>query len=157
MKNLSIVFVMAMSLAAFGCKKKGGDCAAAIDHSMDLSKADMEKMPGGKEMMGKMRDLGVQHCKDDKWSDEAVNCMTDAKAETDAQACYGKLTADQRDKMTKAAMAAMQAAAPTPPPPAATGSDMTAPTGSATGSGMMGSDTGSAGSAAMGSAAGSAK
>ena len=156
MKNLSIVFVMAMSLAAFGCKKKGADCAAAIDHSMDLSKADMEKMPGGKEMMGKMRDIGVQHCKDDKWSDDAVKCMTDAKAEADAQACYGKLTADQRDKMTKAAMAAMQAAAPTPPPPAATGSDMgsAAPSGSAGGSGMMGSDAGSAGSAAM---AGSAK
>lgn len=155
MKNFSIVFVIAMSLGAFGCKKKGADCAAAIDHSMDLSKADMEKMPGGKEMMGKMRDLGVQHCKDDKWSDEAVKCMNDAKAETDAQACYGKLTADQRDKMTKAAMAAMQAAAPTPPPPAAAGSDMgsagTAPAGSA----MTGSDTGSA---AMGSAAaGSAK
>jgi len=155
MKNLSIVFVMAMSLAAFGCKKKGADCAAAIDHSMDLSKADMEKMPGGKEMMGKMRDIGVQHCKDDKWSDDAVKCMTDAKAEADAQACYGKLTADQRDKMTKAAMAAMQAAAPTPPP-AATGSDMgsAAPSGSAAGSGMTGSDAGSAGSAAM---AGSAK
>jgi hypothetical protein len=159
MKNFSIVFVMAMSLAAFGCKKKGGDCAAAIDHSMDLSKADMEKMPGGKDMMAKMHDIGVQHCKDDKWSDDAVKCMNDAKAEADAQTCYGKLTADQRDKMNKAAMAAMQAAAPTPPPPAATGSDMgsagTAPAGSAAGSGMMGSDTGSA---AMGSAAaGSAK
>jgi hypothetical protein len=146
MKNLSLVFVMALSLAAFGCKKKGADCAAAIDHSMDLSKADMEKMPGGKDMMAKMRDLGVQHCKEDKWSDEAVKCMNDAKAETDAQACYGKLTADQRDKMNKAAMAAMQPT--TPPPPAATGSDMgtsgTAPTGSAAGSGMMGSDTGSA-------------
>jgi hypothetical protein len=146
MKNLSVVFVMAMSLAAFGCKKKGADCAAAIDHSMDLSKADMEKMPGGKEMMGKMRDIGVQHCKEDKWSDEAVKCMNDAKAEADAQTCYGKLTADQRDKMNKAAMAAMQPA--TPPPPPATGSDMgssgTAPTGSAAGSGMMGS--GSAGS-----------
>jgi len=159
MKNVSICFVMALSLAAFGCKKKGADCTAAINHSMDLSKADMEKMPGGEQMMGKMRDLGVQHCKDDKWSDDAVKCMNDAKSEADAQACYGKLTADQRDKMNKAAMALMTPANPTP-----AGSDMagSAAPGSAA---MAGSDMGSAGSAgsaaadmagSAGSAAGSA-
>ncbi|HET9989875.1 MAG TPA: hypothetical protein VFQ65_15190 [Kofleriaceae bacterium] len=136
MKNLSIMFAMALSLAAFGCKK-GGDCAAAIDHSMDLSKADMAKMPGADKMMGKMRDLGVQHCKDDKWSDEAVKCMNDAKTQADAQACYGKLSAEQREKMNKAAMEMMSPPAPT--------------TG-----GAMGSDMGTTGSAATGSDMGSA-
>ena len=103
MKNVSICFVIALSLAAFGCKKKGADCTAAINHSMDLSKADMEKMPGGEQMMGKMRDLGVQHCKDDKWSDEAVKCMIAAKDMTEAQACYGKLTKEQQETMNNAA------------------------------------------------------
>lgn len=133
MKNLSIVLVMAVSLAAFGCKQKGGDCAAAIDHSMELAKADMAKMPGADKMMGKMHDLGLQHCKDDKWSDEAIKCMVDAKAEADAQTCYGKLTPEQREKMNKAAMELMT---PPAPPPTPAGSDMGS---AAAGSAMAGS------------------
>jgi len=117
MKNLMFVFVTA-ALAFSGCKKKGGaDCEKAIDHSMDLSKADMTKQPGmDDKMIAKMRDIGVQHCKDDKWSDDARNCMADAKTEADAQACFSKLTQDQQQKMTMAAMAAAQANAPAPTP-----------------------------------------
>ncbi|HET9620541.1 MAG TPA: hypothetical protein VFP84_04170, partial [Kofleriaceae bacterium] len=96
-----IGFVAALSLAIVGCKKPGGDCTQAIAHSMELAKASM---PSDDKLVGKLRDLGVQHCKDDKWSDDAIKCMTEAKAESDAQACYGKLTADQQSKMNKAAM-----------------------------------------------------
>jgi hypothetical protein len=103
MKKMSIVFIAALSLAAVGCKKPGGgDCAKAIANSMEVSKADLPT--GNEKMMAKMRDLGVQHCTDDKWSDDAIKCMTDAKTEAEAQACYGKLTPDQRDKMNKSAM-----------------------------------------------------
>jgi len=149
-----ILFVL-LALAA-GCKKKGGDCTAAIDHSMELSKADMSKMPGmDDKMMGKLKDVAVSHCKDDKWPAEALKCMTDAKTESDAQACYGKLSQDQQQKMNQAMMDAMKSAMPAAPPPAA-------PAGSDTGSAPAGSDTGSApagaGSAPAGSgSAGSAK
>ena len=51
MKNISFVLVAAFSLAAVGCKKKGtgggADCAQAINHSMELSKAEMQKMGSG--------------------------------------------------------------------------------------------------------------
>lgn len=126
MIKISIGFVAVLALASFGCKKSGGDCGKAIAHSMELSKADMQKMGVDDKMMAKMSDLGVQHCKDDKWGDDAVACMTNAKTEAEAQGCYDKLTAEQRDKMNKAAMALAPApAAPPPPPPAAgSGSDM---------------------------------
>jgi hypothetical protein len=135
MKNVSFLFVVALSLAAFGCKKKGGDCDSAINHSMELSKADMQKMAGGDDkMLATMRDIGLQRCKEDKWPDAVLTCMNDAKTEKDAQACYGKLTPDQREKMNKAAMDAMKPAA------APAGSD----TGSAAaGSAAPGGDTGS--------------
>src|SRR6266496_988883 len=104
----SLIFVAALSVASAGCKKKtaeGNDCAKAISNSMALSKAEMERAPGmDAKMMQKMADLGVQHCKYDKWSADAIKCMTDAKTMTDAQGCYGKLTQDQQDKMNKAAM-----------------------------------------------------
>ncbi len=112
MTKISFVFVAALSVAAFGCKKKGADCAKAINNSMELSKADMSKMPGmDDKMMEKMKDLGMQHCKDDKWSDDVLKCMSDAKTETDAQACYGKLPHDQQEKMNQDMMNMMKSGA----------------------------------------------
>lgn len=141
MKNISFVFVAALSFAAFGCKKKSGggagDCVKAIDNSMAVSKADMEKMGVDAKLMAKMKDVGIQHCKDDKWPDAAIKCMTDAKTEADAQACYGKLSSEQQDKMNKAAM------------------ELATPTGDGAGSAGSAADVGSAGSA-MGSDMGSA-
>jgi hypothetical protein len=115
MKKISFVFIAALSFAAFGCKKGGGggsDCDKAINNSMELSKADMAKMPGmDDKMMQKMKDIGIQHCKDDKWPEEVTKCMADAKAMADAQGCYSKLTKEQREAMNKAAMEAMKPAA----------------------------------------------
>jgi hypothetical protein len=147
MTKLTCMFVAAVSLAAVGCKKKGGDCTAAINHSMELSKADMAKMGADDAMMQKMKDLGIQHCKDDKWSGDVLKCMTDAKTMTDSQACYGKLSRDQQDKMNKAAMEL------TPPPAAGSAEGSAVPEA---GSAAAGSDTGSAPAGSAGSAEGSA-
>jgi hypothetical protein len=107
----TILFVTALSLMTFGCKKKKdaaaptNDCAAAVSHSMSLSKAEMEKMGTDAAMMQKMADLGVKRCTEDKWSADAVKCMLDAKTMTDAQGCYDKLTPAQQEKMNKEAEA----------------------------------------------------
>jgi hypothetical protein len=135
MTKTSIVFAAALSLAAFGCKKKGGDCTAAIANSMEVAKASMAGVD--KTMVAKMHDLAIKSCQDDKWSDEVISCMTDAKSEPAAKGCYSKLTADQQAKMNKAAMDLAS-------PPAAAGSAAPA-TGSA--------DMAGSGSAATGSAA----
>ena len=148
MKTLSIAFVAVLALTAFGCKKKGGDCGTAINHSMELSKAEMAKTPGtDAATMQKMSDLGLQHCKDDKWGDDAIKCMTDAKAMTDSQVCFDKLTPDQREKMMKAAMALAPTPTPAPAPVADTGSAAMAGSDMAGSAAMAGSDM--AGSAAM--------
>lgn len=158
MKNISLAFITVLAFAAPGCKKKGADCDKAINNSMELSKADMAKMPGmDDKMMAKMKDVGIQHCKDDKWPDDAVKCMSDAKSETDAQACYGKLSHDQRQNMNKAAMEMAKPTEGAPP----TGEMNAAPTTPppATGSAPAGSDTAApaaTGSAAAAPAAGSA-
>jgi hypothetical protein len=164
MTKLSFILVGVLAVAGAGCKKKAGggaDCDTAINHSMEMSKADMAKMGVDDAMMGKMKDLGIKHCKDDKWSDDAVKCMVDAKTMSDSQACYGKLTQDQRDKMNKAAMEL--APAPTPTEGAGSGAPAQGSQGSAElASGAAPAEqpgsaaAGSAGSAAAGSAAGSA-
>ena len=153
MKNISLAFITVLAFAAPGCKKKGADCDKAINNSMELSKADMAKMPGmDDKMMAKMKDVGVQHCKDDKWPDDAVKCMSDAKSETDAQGCYEKLSKDQRHNMNKAVMEMAKPVEGAPP-----AGEMNAAPPPAAGS-AMGSDTAPAagGSAAAEPATGSA-
>ncbi len=163
MKKMSFVLMAAFSLAAVGCKKKGNgggtDCAQAINHSMELSKAEMQKMGNDDAMMKKMVDVGIQRCTEDKWPDAALKCMVDAKTMSDAQACYGKLSQEQQDKMNKAAMELATPAAGSGSGEGSAG-EGSAADGSAAGSAAdsaAGSDTGSAaGSAAAGSdAAGS--
>jgi hypothetical protein len=148
MTKTSIVLVAALSLAGVGCKKKGGDCTKAIANSMEVAKASMAGVD--KTMLTKMRDLAVKNCQDDKWPDEAIACMTDAKSETAAQGCYSKLTADQQAKMNKAAMDLASSAAGSGS--AAAGS--AAPAGSADSAGSAGSGSAAAaGSDTAGSAA----
>jgi hypothetical protein len=125
MTKLSLVLVAALSFAALGCKKKGADCDNAIHNSMKVSKSDLQKAPGmDSKTMQKMTDIGIQHCKDDKWSADAIKCMVDAKDEATAQGCYGKLSADQQQKMNDAVMGAMGGGAGAGGSAAATGSDM---------------------------------
>lgn len=132
--KISIMFVAVLSLASIGCKKKatdGNDCAKAINNSMALSKAEMEKAPGmDTSMLQKLADLGAKRCTEDKWSADAVKCMVDAKTMTEAQGCYGKLTPEQQEKMNKAAM------------------EMAMGAQGAGGAGSAADETGSAGSAA---------
>jgi hypothetical protein len=147
MKKITFILAAALSVAAVGCKKKtGADCGKAITNSMAVSKADLSKMPGvDDKMMAKMTEIGMQRCKEDKWADDVVRCMSDAKTQIDAQACYAKMTTEQRDKMNKAAMEIAT--------PAGAGSaDMgSAATGSDSGSAAAGSAEGSGSAAAAGS------
>jgi hypothetical protein len=141
MSSISILFVAAISCAVIGCKKSGADCAKAIDHSMDLSKAEMTARPGmDDKILQKMKDLGLQHCKDDKWSEDVLTCMTEAKTMSDSQACYAKLSPEQQGKMNTAATELA------PAPTGATGAGSV--TGSATGGDATGSSNAGSGSAA---------
>jgi hypothetical protein len=154
MTKTSIVFVATLSLAAFGCKKKGGDCTKAIANSMEVSKASMAGVD--KTMLAKMQTLAVKNCQDDKWSAELVTCMTDAKTEPEAQGCYSKLTPDQQAKMNKAAM---ELASPAAGSGSAAAGSAAADSADATNSAGSAGSAGSGGAAAGGSdtAGGSAK
>jgi hypothetical protein len=149
MKYVSFAFIAALAFSTIGCKKKGApanDCAAAINHSMDLSKAELQKMGADDKAIQQMVDLGIQHCKDDKWSADAIKCMVDAKTMDDAQGCYGKLSTDQQNKMNSAVQA--NATAGSGGAEAGSGS---AAMGSGSAEAGSGSAEAGSGSAAMGS------
>jgi hypothetical protein len=121
MKKISIAFVAALSLAAFGCKKDGGggggggasDCSAlpaAIDRMMAEMKNDprMKDMPpeakkmqeelAGK-MAPKMKEIMVSSCNEDKWSADALKCIGGAKTQADMDKCKTTLTPEQNSKV----------------------------------------------------------
>jgi predicted methyltransferase len=103
MKHISLVLVAALALAAVGCKKKGGDCASAVEHSVELWKADMPKPPEA-ATLGQTKELALRYCEDDKWSDEFLQCVSDAKTIADWRKCSDTLSKDQREGVTKLAM-----------------------------------------------------
>src|SRR2546430_10261185 len=114
MKKISIVFVAALSLAALGCKKKGGggDCAAAMDHAMEVGKGDMAKQPGmDDKKMAEMKAMMVNHCTTDKWGDDVLKCYMDAKDSAGLQPCMTKLKKEQSDALMADMMKMMSAGA----------------------------------------------
>ncbi len=143
MKSFPLVLAAVLALASFGCKKKtasGPDCAKAINRSMELSKPEMEKSGTDAQMAQKMTDLGIRRCSEDKWPAEAVNCMVDAKTMGDSQACYGKLSKEQQDKMNTEAMALVMPADGAGSAGGTAGSDAGSAAGSAAADAGSGSD-----------------
>ena len=135
-KKISIVFVAAVSLAAFGCTKKGANCGNAVDEGMEVQKAHLSGMDDA--MKGKMKDVALSHCKDDKWSDDVLQCMSEAKADTDFKICQAKLTPEQEGSMQKSMKELMMSSSKRAP---------------ASGAGSVAAGSATAGSAATGSAA----
>jgi len=124
MKKLSIMLCAGLFATAFatGCKKdkKDGEGAAAntcdgvaakiADHMSKGNKAGMDQVPP--EMKAKMEEgmkaipvAIAKACKDDKWSQEALDCVATAK--DPKEDCDGKLTDAQTKSMMTAAMGAM--------------------------------------------------
>jgi len=117
--------------------------------------ADMKKQ--AEEMGGKMADMMVKHCKDDKWSADVIKCGNTAK--DPKTECMGKLTAEQQQKIQDDMMGMMGGgmgmAMPKDEPTADTGSGSgTATTGSGSAA-ASGSDTGSGAASGSGEASGS--
>ncbi len=124
MKKLSILFCAGLFAAAItgGCKKDeakggeaaagggGGDCAALgakmkKDGMAEAKDAPAEQKKMMEEMVGKMSDVLVKACKDDKWSKEAIACGI--KAKDPEKECDSLITKEQKASMEKAFAAAM--------------------------------------------------
>ncbi len=101
MKKILIVIVAAHSLAAFGCTNKRADCGKAVDNGTEVQKADLPTGIDDKKK-GKMKDLAMSHCKDDKWADDVLQCMSEAKTGTDFKSCQSRLTPEQKGSMQNA-------------------------------------------------------
>jgi hypothetical protein len=73
-----------------------GDCTSAVHNTMTLSAEEMKVMaPQLEGKLPQMADLMLKRCNDDKWSADAIGCMTSARSSQAMQRCGAKLDATQ--------------------------------------------------------------
>jgi hypothetical protein len=160
-------FVLAASLAAFGCKKKDGDaaggggldCATVVSTSVDRASPDMKKdmpLPDDKfaGAIAAMKATLMKDCTEDKWPDAELKCLNDGKNAKDYEACDKKnLPEAEQKKVEKDLQVAMEPFMKMDGSPGSMGKPADPAAGSA--APAAGSDTGSAAAPPAAPAAGS--
>jgi hypothetical protein len=105
--NKTVLVVLLAAAAGCGNKKSGPDCEAAIAKAIENSiKVLKERAPNPQiveanlGIMTKAQGVLIERCKADGWPPEVVSCFTTASGVRDMQSCQGKLTLEQRSKLT---------------------------------------------------------
>lgn len=106
-KILLVVGVLALS----GCGKKGdeakGDCTTAVTNAVALSSEEFKKNGVTDATQTKIRESSITRCKEDKWTNEVLKCLADAKKADDVAKCQNMMSKEQSDNMAKAIAGAM--------------------------------------------------
>ena len=69
-----------------------------MTNAIEVVKATVHADPG---KAGRAKDVLIDHCKTDKWSDAIVGCYAAAKDNPALTGCMNQLTKDQQDGMMK--------------------------------------------------------
>lgn len=151
MIRLAVVAIIAsigLSLAACSKKQDGNasdECAAAVDHMMNVQLADLSKDLDAKSKEAATTAINTAKanlaasCRQMKWSRDAIDCVKAVKTDADAARCDEKLTKEQREAAEKVTDLDPGAATPVEKAPApASGSSAGSAAGSAAGSGSGG-------------------
>ena len=85
-----------MALGA-GCGKKTATCDSAADHMMELmlnsdemKKASPDEKKMAETMMKGLKDEIIKECKEKKWDDKQLECVTSAKKMDEMEKCEMK-------------------------------------------------------------------
>jgi hypothetical protein len=123
MRKTLLLVVAALALS--GCGKKGseakGDCATSVANAVSLSAEEFKKQGVTDATVAKIRDSSITRCKEDKWTNEILKCLADAKKADDVAKCQQMMSKEQSDNMAKAIAGAM-GTQPEPPPDTGSGS-----------------------------------
>lgn len=107
MRKILLVAVLALS----GCGKKGSeakaDCTASVTNAVSLSSDELKKSGATPDTVTKIRESSITRCKEDKWSNEILKCLADAKKADDVSKCQAMMSKEQSDNMAKAIAGAM--------------------------------------------------
>lgn len=99
--------------------KAGADCASAIAAQMKVGRDKLSRDISA-STLARMEKKMVEHCNDDSWPDDAIDCLAEASPDI-GEKCMKKLSASQSDKVMKDVTALIEQdikvkAPPIPPP-----------------------------------------
>ncbi len=103
MRTLLVTLLVAMAACS-------GSGASTCEGYGDKMKAGLQVARDGDDF-GPLVDAAVASCKDDGWSQEAIDCFTTPARGQGHKACDAKLTADQVKKRDARALKALAAGA----------------------------------------------
>lgn len=126
MRNTLLLVVLALS----GCGNKGseakGDCTKAVTNAVNLGTEDFKKSGVTDPTQAKIRTESIARCNADKWSNEVLTCMVEAKKSDEVSKCQQMLSKEQNDNLAKVITNAMAAqpdsGSGSAPPPSSAGS-----------------------------------
>lgn len=108
----AILFVAGVALV--GCSKKsessGDPCGAAINSAVDkMVAARKDAPPEMTEIANKLRTLMTQHCRDDKWPADVIECFKSASDQPGIKKCRQQLPTELAQKLQTDIMKVMSA------------------------------------------------
>jgi hypothetical protein len=112
LKTTLISLCGCLALAA-GCGSKGGDpaqCSAAAEKGVAAMQEAVKSNAASKgatpdqvaqitDGIGKLKDVLVKHCTEDKWPKDVIDCYGKASTQPEFKACREKLPKEAADKL----------------------------------------------------------
>lgn len=90
-------------------------CEIAIDHVIDVSRDELDKITDFADKLQLIRDVSVDSCNDQHWSTELIHCFGDTADNSGLAQCQSLLTPDQTsDLMRRITEVLTQPAQPPP-------------------------------------------
>jgi hypothetical protein len=106
-KILLLVAVLGLSACGKKADEPKGDCTASVANAVNLSAEEFKKNGVTEATVEKIRESSVVRCKEDKWTNEVLKCLADAKKADDVAKCQQMMSKEQSDNMAKAIAGAM--------------------------------------------------
>jgi hypothetical protein len=90
-------------------------CEVAIDHVIEISHEDLDKITDFSEKLPMIRDVSVDSCNEQHWSPELIHCLGETADNSSLAACQSLLTPDQTSDVMRRITEVMTQ--PSQPPP----------------------------------------
>ena len=98
-------------------RNKQSPCDLAIARAFETAKDELQQVARIKDQLDEMRAAATESCKATQWSQETLDCFTNAPNGREVIRCTTRLTPEQNTDMERRMNDIFNRTAPTPPPP----------------------------------------
>ena len=97
-------------------RNKQSPCDLAIARAFETAKDELQRVARLKDQLDEVRAAATESCKATSWSQETLDCFTNAAIGTEVIRCTSRLTSEQNTDMERRMNDIFNKSTPTPPP-----------------------------------------